>query len=312
MKSVILRVLLGIVTLSLCAGIVSGCKSVYKCGDPIPEKKNQLWGKRLKEVVKERDMLCQRISSNELTIDALDSLSKSLTAENDSLKSLLDRMGSDYNALENAKLSDAERYGKALSMKTAELEQKEAELAAREKSLAELRAALAAKDSQAIALRKSVKDALVGFSDDELTVESRDGRVYVSMSNKLLFASGSATVEEKGKEALKQLAGVLSKRDDLAVTVEGHTDNDPFRVKPEVDTRLITVRDNWDLSVMRATSVVRVLTEENGLDPKRVTASGRGEYYPKADNATVEGKAMNRRTEIVLLPKLDEVMRLIN
>lgn len=303
------RLLLFIVIGSI---FVTSCKSVYKCGDPVPEKANKLWGKRLKEVVKERDLLCQRISANEATIDALDSLSKTLTTENDSLKALIDQLGSDYNALENAKLSDAERYDKALSLKTAELEKKEAELAAREKSLAELRAALAAKDSQAIALRKSVKDALMGFSDDELTVESRDGRVYVSMSNKLLFASGSATVGEKGKEALKQLSGVLAKRGELDVTVEGHTDNDPFRVKPEIDGNLITVRDNWDLSVMRATSVVRVLTEENGLDPKRVTASGRGEYYPKGDNGTAEGKAMNRRTEIVLSPNLDEVMRLIN
>jgi len=124
------------------------------------------------------------------------------------------------------------------------------------------------------------------------------------MSDKLLFKSGSATVEPKGVDALKVLADVLNKNPDIQILVEGHSDNVPIKTA--------VYKDNWDLSVARATSITRMLNEQYNVAATRMTASGRGEYYPKASNATQEGKAMNRRTEIILSPKLDELMNLLN
>ena len=135
-------------------------------------------------------------------------------------------------------------------------------------------------------------------------MEIRDGKVYVSMSDKLLFKSGSAAVEPKGVNALKVLADILNKNPDIQILVEGHTDNVPIKTA--------LYKDNWDLSVGRATTITRMLNEVYGVQATRMTASGRGEYYPKADNTTQEGKAMNRRTEIILSPKLDEIMNLLN
>ena len=134
-------------------------------------------------------------------------------------------------------------------------------------------------------------------------MEIKDGKVYVSLSEKLLFKSGSAAVETKGIEAIKVLADVLNKNPDIDILVEGHTDNLPIKTP--------IYRDNWDLSAARAISIVRILTNEYKIIPTRLTASGRGEFSPKATNATSEGRASNRRTEIILSPKLDEIMKLL-
>ncbi|MBK7870628.1 MAG: OmpA family protein [Saprospiraceae bacterium] len=148
-------------------------------------------------------------------------------------------------------------------------------------------------------LRTTVSGALTGFSDTDLTVEEKNGRLYVSLSQELLFRSGSDNVESKGRQALKQLADVLKKNPEIDITVEGHTDD------------VGNAASNWDLSVMRATSVVKVLTTY-GIEPERVTASGRGLYAPIASNATATGKAQNRRTEIILSPKLDQLYQLLD
>ena len=148
-----------------------------------------------------------------------------------------------------------------------------------------------------------MRNALLGFNSDELSVEIKNGKVYVSMSDKLLFKSGSSTVEDKGKEALKLLADVLNKNTDIDILVEGHTDNVPIKTA--------VYKDNWDLSVARATSIVRILTLDHKIAPTRLTASGKGEYFPRADNDTAEGRAKNRRTEIILSPKLEEIMQLL-
>ena len=124
------------------------------------------------------------------------------------------------------------------------------------------------------------------------------------MSDKPLFKSGSSTIEAKGVDALKVLADVLNKNNDIDILVEGHTDSIPIK------TALF--KDNWDLSVIRATSIVRILSEDYKVSATRVTASGKGEFFPKATNSTPEGRAKNRRTEIVLSPKLDEIMNLLN
>lgn len=152
-------------------------------------------------------------------------------------------------------------------------------------------------------LKKTVADALINFKPDELSVSIKDGKLYVSLQEKLLFKSGSAVVDPKGKEALQSLAAVLNATQDISVVIEGHTDNVPMKGKYE---------DNWSLSTERATSIVRILTNDYKVDAHSIIASGRSEYFPIADNTTTEGKAKNRRTEIILSPNLSELFKLIN
>lgn len=151
-------------------------------------------------------------------------------------------------------------------------------------------------------LRAKIAEALNSFTSDQLTVSMKNGKVYVSLAESLLFPSGSAEVNAKGKEALGTLAAALNQNPDINVLVEGHTDSIP-----------ITKRfpDNWALSVARSTEIVRILTADYSVAPTRVTASGRSSYEPLAPNSTPEGRALNRRTEIILAPRLDELMRLI-
>jgi chemotaxis protein MotB len=160
-------------------------------------------------------------------------------------------------------------------------------------------------DSTVNYVRQKVADALLGFTGKGLTVNMRDGKVYVSLENSLLFAPGSWDVAPNGKVALQNLSRVLSENEDISILVEGHTDNDPYRGQSQV-------RDNWDLSVMRATNVVKILTQSSNLDPKRVTAAGRGEFVPLVENSSAENKAVNRRTEIILTPDLSELANLLD
>jgi chemotaxis protein MotB len=153
-------------------------------------------------------------------------------------------------------------------------------------------------------LLAKIKGALTGFSSDELTVEMKDGKVYVSLSEKLLFKSGSAVVDKKGKEALAAVGEVLAKQTDVDIIIEGHTDNVPL--KGDV------IKDNWDLSVMRATAIVRILTEDYKVDKTQIIPSGRADNLPVADNSTAEGRAKNRRTEIILSPKISDLIKLLD
>jgi chemotaxis protein MotB len=151
-------------------------------------------------------------------------------------------------------------------------------------------------------LKKKMTDALVGFNASDLSVTQKNGKVYVSLSENLLFPSGSAVVNPQGKEALSKLADVLNVNPDISVDIEGHTDSIPIRKRYE---------DNWDLSTARATSIVRILVNDYKVDPVRVIASGHSEYDPVDSNSTEEGRARNRRTEIILSPKLDELYKLL-
>ena len=151
-------------------------------------------------------------------------------------------------------------------------------------------------------LRKKMADALVSFNSSELSIFTKNGKVYVSLQENLLFPSGSAVVNPKGKEALGRLAQVLNANPDISVMIEGHTDSIPIKGRYE---------DNWALSTARATSIVRILTDTYKVDPGRVTASGRSKYDPIDANGTAEGRQRNRRTEIILAPKLDELMKLL-
>jgi chemotaxis protein MotB len=152
-------------------------------------------------------------------------------------------------------------------------------------------------------LKKTVADALINFKPDELSVTLKDGKLYVSLQEKLLFKSGSAVIDPVGKEALKNLADVLNTTTGITVDVEGHTDTIPITGKYE---------DNWALSTARATSIVRILTMDYNVNPHTIIASGRSKYYPIADNATSDGRARNRRTEIILAPDLTELFKLLN
>ena len=151
-------------------------------------------------------------------------------------------------------------------------------------------------------LRDKLIAALLGFDENELSVEVKNGKVYVSLSEQLLFKSGSIKVDPKGKQALVKLAAVLNKNPETNILVEGHTDDDPIKST--------AIADNWDLSVLRATSIVRIL-KDNKVDPKRIIAAGRGEHYPLDTNKTAAGKKKNRRTEIILSPKLEEIFKLL-
>ncbi len=153
-------------------------------------------------------------------------------------------------------------------------------------------------------LKKSIADALVNFKPDELSVYIKDGNVYVSLEEKLLFKSGSAVIDPKGKEAIGKLAMVLNNTADVTVMIEGHTDTVPIRTS--------RFEDNWELSTSRAVSIVRILTKDYDVDPHRVTASGRGEFHPVQSNSTEGGKTSNRRTEIILSPNLTELYKLLS
>jgi len=152
-------------------------------------------------------------------------------------------------------------------------------------------------------LRKTIADALGSFSAEQLTVSMKDGKVYVSMSEKLLFPSGSADVNKEGKDALSTLAKVLNDNPDININVEGHTDSIPIVKR---------YADNWALSVARSTAIARILIKDYYVNPTRIITSGRSQYAPIADNSNPEGRAKNRRTEIILEPKLDKIMELVN
>lgn len=287
------------------------CAPVYKCGDFRPAKMPVTWSKNLKSVVRERDYLCITLSDKEKeiaglknTVTDLTNTNKELTGRYNDLKTKNDELQVKYNNLIDENLSQTDQFNRTLKAKSDELSEKERLLNEREKALKEMQLTIAKQDSITKRLNGILRSALLGFNPDELSVEIRNGKVYVSMSDKLLFKSGSAAVEEKGREALKLLADVLNKNTDIDILIEGHTDNVPIKTA--------VFKDNWDLSVARATSIVRILTLEHKVAPTRLTASGKGEYFPRATNDTPEGRAKNRRTEIILSPKLDVIMQLLD
>ena len=178
------------------------------------------------------------------------------------------------------------------------------DLTIRETRVSELEKIIADKEKAVQELKEKVTDALLNFKKSDLSVEVKNGKVYVSLAEQLLFGTGSTTVDSKGIGALQQLAGVLRGNPDINIMVEGHTDNVQFSKKQQY------MSDNWDLSVMRATSIVKILVE-SGVDSQSIVASGKGEHSPVAPNDTAENRAKNRRTEIILTPKLDELFQLL-
>jgi chemotaxis protein MotB len=319
------KIIFGALTLTILS--LNSCAPVYRCGEEKPA--GTISGSnRLLAVVEERDDLCETVKVKEEENEYLTKRNQSLTFENDSLATRNRELVGEYEELEGEyadleeehkqlqsdhidlgerfskmmtdKLNQGYLYDERIKEKERRLESKEKELEEREQRISELEKMIARQDSIAKRLNRILREALLGFKADELSIEIKDGKVYVSMSDKLMFASGKAEVQEKGKEALEVLAKVLKKNPEFQILVEGHTDNVPISTEK--------YKDNWDLSVARATSMVRLLNQKHGLDAERLTASGRGEHDPKATNETAAGRAQNRRTEIVLSPNLDELM----
>ncbi|MGE5943407.1 MAG: OmpA family protein [Flavobacteriales bacterium] len=241
-----------------------------------------------------------------------------LQSDYNATKANYDALKASYDALEtnssaaiaaNTKknrelLAELEAKEQALAAENARLEALKKELSDRSSRVAELEKVIADKDAAMTALKNAISRALTDFEGKGLTVEQRDGKVYVSMENKLLFDSGSWAVGTEGRRAVQQLGSVLGENPDIAVLIEGHTDNVPYQGSGQLTS-------NWDLSTKRATSIVNILRENASINPENLTAAGRGEYAPVATNSTPEGKAKNRRIEVILTPKLDELSKLL-
>ncbi|MFT4681764.1 MAG: chemotaxis protein MotB [Granulosicoccus sp.] len=206
----------------------------------------------------------------------------------------------DLNRL-NDNMKSAQRE---LTSSQGELVASQSELMQRQQRVQELEQIMAQKDSAVTALKNKVTEALLGFTDKGLTVVQKNGKVYVSMEESLLFASGSWNVDVKGKEALKQLAGVLETQPDVNIMIEGHTDDVPYKGSGQI-------KDNWDLSVVRATSIVKILMGDSKINPTQLTAAGRSEFLPLNMEDSKEARAENRRTEIIIAPKLDELLEML-
>ena len=308
--------LLVLVTFSL-TGCVS--KKVYQ---ELESKFNNLRSSNL-ELLKEKDELIASKKALETSLEtlkdeygALKNKKNILENEYSILQNKLKNLEASYDALStqsSKKLADQAQKNQELM---AELEAKELKLAAensrleklqnelkkRSEQIDELQQLINAKEAQMQQLKNAISNALHNFEGKGLTVVHKNGKIYVSMENKLLFNSGSWAVGAEGKKAVEQLANVLAENKDIQVLIEGHTDDVPY-----TGTTLI---DNWDLSVKRATAIVRIL-ENKGVNPTQITAAGRSEFVPVDTNKTTEGKAKNRRIEIILAPNLDQISKLL-
>lgn len=204
-------------------------------------------------------------------------------------------------------LAELETKEKALAAEQDRLNKMKNQLEASSKRLSELESMIAAKDASMKKLKETLSKALNAFEGKGLTVEQKNGKVYVSMENKLLFQTGSWAVGTEGRKAVVEVGKVLAQNPDITVLIEGHTDNDKI-----FGTIGGGVENNWDLSTKRATAIVNILAENAGIQKKNLTAAGRGEFAPIMSNDTPEGKAKNRRIEIILTPKLDEISKMLN
>jgi chemotaxis protein MotB len=275
-----------------------------------------------------------KIANLEKQISSLSSETEKTRIERDNARDEVNKLSGKYSELQNAQdelvrgnvretqkllvelqaaqknLQDKEdllrQLEQTLDTKKASLDELSFELEKRNARLVELEKILDAQKKIVQDLKNKVSDALLGFENNGLTVTMKNGKVYVSLDEKLLFKSASWDIDANGRNALKKLAGVLEKNPDIQVTIEGHTDDVPYNPGNS------QLKDNWDLSVKRATTVVRVLLEGSKIDPKRITAAGHSEYMPVDSRNTSDARQKNRRTEVVLTPDLSELYELIN
>lgn len=233
-------------------------------------------------------------------------------ADNNALKSKMDLLQESYKALEKnssealqANMSKNRDLLAQLDAKAKALAIEQERLNKSSQRLQEMESLIASKEAAMKKLKETLSKALNSFEGKGLTVEQKNGKVYVSMENKLLFNSGSYAVGTEGKKAVVELGKVLGDNPDISVLIEGHTDDDGFSSSGPI-------ANNWDLSTKRATAIVAILSENKAINKQNLTAAGRGEFSPLASNATPEGKAKNRRIEIILTPRLDEIAEMLN
>jgi len=329
-------------------GLILLAVSVLAVSSCVPGTKYKSMQDTAKMYMNERDelkteniMLAMERKELEARVQKLEEETKSMTGELTALRSERDRLKEEYNILQG-KVNDLEKAREDLikgnvtetrrllselqaaqenlqkkedllrqleanlDMKKASLDELSYELEKRNARMAELEKILETQKRIVQELKNKVSEALLGFENMGLSVTIRDGKVYVSLEEKLLFKTASWEIDANGRNALRKLAAVLEKNPDIQITIEGHTDNVPYNPSGG------QLRDNWDLSVKRATTVVRVLLESAKIDPKRLTAAGRSQYLPVDPRNTPEARQKNRRTEIILTPDLSELYNLIN
>ena len=304
--------------------LITSCVSpkVYK---DLEEKYNALKKENV-DLKGENNTLLAAKNQAENELKSLQKQYDEATTSRDKLASELAALQSNYNNLKNSYdaleensssaieanvkknrelLAQLEAKEQALAAENERLKTLKEQLEARSKRVEELETIIAAKDASMRALKDAISKALTDFEGKGLTVEQRNGKVYVSMENKLLFESGSWAVGSQGRRAVQQLGTVLADNPDISILIEGHTDNVPYKGSGQLS-------GNWDLSTKRATAIVDILRENPSINPENLTAAGRGEYAPIASNDTPEGRAKNRRIEVVLTPKLDEITKLLD
>jgi chemotaxis protein MotB len=253
--------------------------------------------KKYKALLARQDSLNNGWTESQLSGGNLEKTIAKLKRDTADLYGRLNELQGKYDAIDG-------NYTKLKNNSSTEISKLSGDLKKREQRLKEVEDVLRKRDEASNKLKEKLQNALLGFSKSGLTVEMKNGKVYVSLTDKLLFPSGSIVIDEKGKQALSQLAKVLKEQPEIIIAVEGHTDSQKIN-------NLGQIKDNWDLSVLRSTSVVRFLTETEKVPGIRLTATGKGEFQPLEANTTPEGRSKNRRIEIVLSPKLDELYNLI-
>jgi chemotaxis protein MotB len=253
-------------------------------GSCVPTRKYEASQMALKSARNDSALLAAKVSTLESNVSQLKGQVNDLSGQVSDLTNKAGQLSSDA------------------ANKQSQLTKSQAELQNQQQRLAHLQALMDQQQKATQEIRQKMADALVGFKSNELSVSIKNGKVYVSLQENLLFPSGSAVVNPNGKVALGKLAAVLNSNPDITVDIEGHTDSIPIRGK---------YKDNWDLSTARANSIVRILTQDYSVDPVRVIASGHSLYDPVQPNSSSEGRALNRRTEIILSPKLDELYKLL-
>jgi chemotaxis protein MotB len=266
----------------------------------------------------ENDNLLKAKSQLELDQEALNKELAKVKSEREKLQADYAALNKKMDVLKDSYAALEKNSGESLKANLAKNRELLEQLEAKEKALAleqeqlnknnqrlqELEALIAAKEESMRKLKETLSKALNSFEGKGLTVEQKNGKVYVSMENKLLFKSGSWAVGSEGKTAVVEVGKVLGDNPDISVLIEGHTDDDPFGGSGPI-------ADNWDLSTKRATAIVAILSENKAVNKQNLTAAGRGEFSPLASNATAEGKAKNRRIEIILTPRLDEIAEML-
>lgn len=307
------RISLGLLIVALSTSCVS--KKIY---NDLENKYADL-KKENRSISDENAELLKSKSQLELERDALNKDLAKVKAERDKLQAdyaalnkKMDVLKSSYAALEKnsdeslkANMAKNRELLAQLGAKEKALALEQTELNKKNQRLQELEDLIASKEESMRKLKETLSKALNGFEGKGLTVEQKNGKVYVSMENKLLFKSGSWAVGSEGKVAVVEVGKVLGDNPDISVLIEGHTDDDPFGGSGPI-------ADNWDLSTKRATAIVAILSENKAVNKYNLTAAGRGEFSPLASNATAEGKAKNRRIEIILTPRLDEISKMLN